>query len=122
MGLLSGFNLGTSRASIARAALDSIAHQIADVVDAIDRSGTRVSRLFVDGGPTRNNQLMQFEADMIGRLVLRGKTTELSALGASRSSCRAEGRIVGPCDQLAEAGAAWRDVFEPRLDPGEAPD
>jgi len=116
VGLLSGFNLGTSRASIARAALDSIAHQIADVVDAIDRSGTRVSRLFVDGGPTRNNQLMQFEADMIGRLVLRGRTTELSALGVAHLAGLKAG--LWDHDQLAGLERP-HDVFEPRLDPGE---
>ena len=56
-GLISGLSLATSRASLARAALDSIAHQICDVLDAMDRSGTPVRRLFVDGGPTRNDEL-----------------------------------------------------------------
>ena len=51
-----GFSFGATRAPFARAALDSIAHQIADVVDAFRLSGAPVERLLVDGGPTRNDQ------------------------------------------------------------------
>jgi glycerol kinase len=60
-----GFSFGVTRAPFARAAIDSIAHQIADVVDAFRASGAPVERLLVDGGPTRNDQRMQFEADMV---------------------------------------------------------
>lgn len=81
--LLSGMTLGSSRNVVARAALDSIAHQIADVVEAVRASGVPADRLMVDGGPTRNDQLMQFEADLMGVPVLRTETTELSALGAA---------------------------------------
>jgi glycerol kinase len=83
VGLLSGVSLGSGRSVIARAALDSIAHQIADVVDAVRESGVLVDRLMVDGGPTRNDQLVQFEADMVGVSVFRTETSELSALGAA---------------------------------------
>lgn len=109
--LLSGFTLGTTRASLARAALDSIAHQIADVIDALERGGTNLSRLFVDGGPTKNDQLMQFEADMIGRPVQRSTTAELSALGAAHLA----GLGAGFWDhaQLADI-KRQRDIFEPR--------
>ena len=80
---LTGFSLGTSRAVVARAALDSIVHQIADVVEAVRASGLPVDALHVDGGPTRNDDLMQFEADMIGAPVIRTLLAELSALGAA---------------------------------------
>nr|WP_298683545.1 FGGY family carbohydrate kinase [uncultured Dongia sp.] len=88
---LSGFTIGSGRAPVARAALDSIAHQIADLVEAVSASGVTVDRLHVDGGPTRNNQLMQFEADMIGLPVHRAETAELSALGAAHLAGHAAG-------------------------------
>jgi glycerol kinase len=78
-----GFSFGATRAPFARAALDSIAHQIADVVDAFRFSGAPVEHLLVDGGPTRNDQLMQFEADMTGLPVERTPVAELSALGVA---------------------------------------
>ena len=78
-----GFSFGATRAAFARAALDSIAHQIADVVDAFRASGAPVDRLLVDGGPTRNDQLMQFEADMVGVPVERTDVAELSAMGVA---------------------------------------
>ena len=68
---MTGFAFGVTRAPLARAALDSIAHQIADVLDAERAFGAKVDRLLVDGGPTRNDQLMQFEADMVGVPVKR---------------------------------------------------
>lgn len=80
---ISGFAFGVTRAPFARAALDSIAHQIADVVDAVRASGAPVERLLVDGGPTRNDQLMQFEADMVGAPVERTEVAELSAMGVA---------------------------------------
>jgi glycerol kinase len=79
-----GFSFGVTRAPFARAALDSIAHQIADVVDAFRASGAPVERLLVDGGPTRNDQLMQLEADMVGAPVERTPVAELSAMGAAQ--------------------------------------
>jgi glycerol kinase len=78
-----GFSFGLTRAPFARAALDSIAHQIADVLDAVRATGAMVERLLVDGGPTRNDQLMQFEADMIGAPVERTPVAELSAMGVA---------------------------------------
>jgi glycerol kinase len=78
-----GFTFGITRAPFARAALDSIAHQIADVLDAVRACGAPVDRLLVDGGPTRNDQLMQFEADMVGVPVERTSVAELSAMGVA---------------------------------------
>lgn len=83
VGTVSGVTFGVTRAPFARAALDSIAHQIADVLDAVHASGTPVERLLVDGGPTRNDQLMQFEADMINAPVERTGVAELSAMGVA---------------------------------------
>jgi glycerol kinase len=83
VGIVSGVTFGVTRAPVARAALDSIAHQIADVVDAVRASGAPVDRLLVDGGPTRNDQLMQFEADMVGVPVERTDVAELSAMGVA---------------------------------------
>lgn len=116
VGLLTGITLGTDRNAIARAAIDSIAHQIADVVEALERSGSPVHRLHVDGGPTRNDQLMQMEADMIGWPVLRGHTAELSALGVAHLA----GLKAGFWDAGALAGLDRpRDVFEPSMRPAE---
>ncbi|HZZ61760.1 MAG TPA: FGGY family carbohydrate kinase [Roseiarcus sp.] len=83
VGIVSGVTFGVTRIPLARAALDSIAHQIADVLDAVWASGAPVERLLVDGGPTRNNQLMQFEADMVGVPVERTDVAELSAMGVA---------------------------------------
>ncbi|ODN70695.1 FGGY family carbohydrate kinase [Methylobrevis pamukkalensis] len=79
----SGFTLGSGRKELARAALESIAHQIADLADAVTGSNVTIDRLHVDGGPTRNDHLMQIEADLIGLPVERTDTAELSALGAA---------------------------------------
>lgn len=109
---LSGFALGTSRAVVARAALDSIAHQIADVIDAVRGSGVPVDVLHVDGGPTRNDRLMAFEADMTGVPVARTATAELSALGAAHLSGLSAGVFtVDGLKRLDRGG----DVFRPRL-------
>lgn len=114
VGLLTGVTLGTDRNCIARAAIDSIAHQITDVVEALERSGSPVRRLHVDGGPTRNDQLMQMEADMIGRPILRGHTAELSALGVAHLA----GLKAGLWNAGRLAGLERpRDVFEPSMQP-----
>ena len=83
VGLLSNLTLGTSREALARAALDSVAHQVADLVDAIGHSVGEVEAVFVDGGPTRSDGLMQMQADRIGRTVWRAGEPELSALGVA---------------------------------------
>lgn len=82
-GMLTGLTLGSDRPALARAALESIPHQVADVVDAVDRSVGRVTVLHADGGPTRNRTLMRLQAELIGRPVARSLTAELSALGAA---------------------------------------
>lgn len=83
-GLISGLALGTKPAHLARAAIDAIAHQVADVFEAMaDDLGAPLAELSADGGASRNDALMQFQADIIGRPVRRGSRAEVSALGAA---------------------------------------
>ncbi len=83
-GNISGLCRSHTSAHLARAAVDAIAYQIADVFFAMERSGDIViPALHADGGATRNSSLMQFQADTLGRPVLRSVDEELSAIGAS---------------------------------------
>jgi glycerol kinase len=111
--LLSGFTLGTPRAAVARAALESIPHQITDVLDVVDRSVGHAGELFTDGGATRNPVLMQLQADLAGRPVLRSATAELSALGVAHMAGLGAG--FWTMEQL-EALPRERQRFEPRVD------
>lgn len=83
VGLISGLTLASDRSNILAAALDSIAHQVADVVDAMDASVSGVRRLLLDGGPSRNAQLRTTLAGYIGRPVVHCADPELSALGVA---------------------------------------
>ena len=83
VGLLSNLTLGSTRASLARAALDSMVFQVADVVEAIARSVGEVREIYVDGGPTRTDGLMQMQADQLGGVIFRSAEAELSALGVA---------------------------------------
>ena len=116
VGVLSHFTLGTSRAAIARAAFDSIAHQIADVVERVAPGQVGAGPLYVDGGPTRNDTLMQSEADLLGRPVWRSRTAELSALGVVHLAGLGAG--VWTRDDLARRRAD-PDVFRPAMTPTE---
>lgn len=81
---LSGMPRNTTKAHIVRAALESIAYQVKDLVDLMGSQGDiRLKQLNVDGGPTRNDFLMQFQADMIQGKVICSKIEEFSALGAT---------------------------------------
>jgi glycerol kinase len=81
---LSGMSRNTTKAHIVRAALESIAYQVKDLVDLmIEKGGIGLLELRVDGGPTRNDFLMQFQADMIGKDVIRAGIEEISALGSA---------------------------------------
>lgn len=84
-GIIAGFSLGTSREHVARAALESIPFQIEDVLQRADMvAGTRIEVVLVDGGPSRNDWLMQRQADLSQRVVRRPQETGLSALGAAQ--------------------------------------
>ncbi len=80
--LICGMNRGTNKAHIVRAALESIAYQVKDLMDLIQSSGVNLKELRVDGGPVKNNFLMQFQADMLQAKINRSPIQEASALGA----------------------------------------
>jgi glycerol kinase len=81
---LSGMARSTTKAHIVRAALESIAYQIKDLIDLMmEKGGIELMELRVDGGATRNDFLMQFQADMIGKDVVRSAIAEISALGST---------------------------------------
>ena len=83
-GVLVGLTRGSSAAHIARATLEGIAFQTMDIVAAMERdAGILISELKVDGGASRNNLLMQFQADILGTEVIRPKVTEITGLGAA---------------------------------------
>ena len=113
-GAIVGITRGTTRAHLVRAALEAIAFQTRDVIDAMEaESGVSLPELRVDGGAAANNLLMQIQADMLGRPVVRPAVTETTALGAAYLAGLAVGFWRGQ-DELA---ANWRvdKRFEPRL-------
>lgn len=113
-GLLIGMTRGTTRAHIARAALDAIAWQVADVFEAMRQDvAVPLRELRVDGGASRNDLLMQMQADALGVSVLRPVQTETTAWGVAALAGLATGLWSG-ADELA---ALWRldKRFEPQL-------
>lgn len=111
---LSGMTRGTTRAHIARAALDAIAAQTVDVLDAMQKdSGVTLTELRVDGGAARNDMLMQLQADLLGVPVVRPTITETTALGAAYLA----GLAVGVWTSTDEIAAHWQleRRFEPAL-------
>jgi len=112
-GMMVGLTRGTTRAHIARATLESIAFQTRDVLEAIEKeSGIRLASLRADGGASRNDLLMQIQADVIGRPVVRSAITETTALGAAYLA----GLGVGIWKSLDDIAHRWRAdrTFEPR--------
>lgn len=94
-GVLLGVTAGTTRAHLARAALDAVAHQVVDVVEAIESDGlVHIDALRADGGATRSPLLMQIQADLLARPVLVGDAPEASALGAAALARRTLGHHV----------------------------
>lgn len=96
-GVIAGLTLSTALADIASAGLDSIAMQVADIVDAMRASGVHVDNLRADGGATRNADLMQRQADFAGARIAVSTVAELSAVGAANFA----GRTVGFWDDAA---------------------
>ena len=104
-GVICGVTRGTTAAHIARAALEGIAFQTMDIVGAMERdAGIRLSELKVDGGASRNNLMMQFQADILGTSVIRPQVTETTAMGA----CYLAGLAVGYWDSLEEIRRQWK--------------
>lgn len=117
-GLLTGITRGTTRAHLARATLESIAYQIRDVFDALEvDTDARLEILHADGGASQNDVLMQFQADMLARPVLRNRSADVSALGAAYLA----GLTVGLWKSENEISNLPRptDLFEPKMDESE---
>jgi glycerol kinase len=117
-GAIVGLTRGSGRAHLARAALESIAYQSRDIVEAMKRdSGIELSELRVDGGASRNDLLMQFQADMLGVPVDRPSMVETTAAGSAFLAGLAVGLWSSP-EELATARNAERR-FEPTMDSGK---
>lgn len=116
-GLLIGLRRDTKPGHIARAALESIAFQVADVLKAVESETTPLAALRVDGGASVNNLLMQFQADLLGVPVVRPQVTETTALGAAYLAGLATGFWAGPAELRVKRQGDVR--FEPKMDAGE---
>jgi glycerol kinase len=113
-GALVGITRGTSRAHIARAALESIAFQSAELLEAMQKdSGQPLAELRVDGGAAANDLLMQFQADLLGVPVVRPRVLETTALGAAYLA----GLTVNLWKSREELAAHWKveKRFEPQM-------
>lgn len=117
-GALFGLTRGTTAGHIARAAVESIAYQVADLLDAMRAdSGDAVQELRVDGGAAANDSLMQFQADILGVPVVRPAVTETTALGAAYLAGLAVGFWTRDSLQ-SKLGTSRR--FEPKMKTSEA--
>ena len=104
-GVICGITRGSTSAHIARAALEGIAFQTMDIVNAMEKdAGVKLSELKVDGGASRNNLMMQFQADILGTNVIRPEVTETTAMGA----CYLAGLAVGFWSSLDEIKKQWK--------------
>lgn len=118
-GTIVGLTRGTTSAHLARAALEGIAFQVADVLTAMESdSGIGIRELRVDGGACANNLLMQFQADIMQSPVVRPHVIETTALGAAFFA----GLAVGFWNSVDEIQSIWQAerVFEPKMKPDEA--
>jgi glycerol kinase len=117
-GAIVGITRGTTRADVVRAALDSIAYQVRDVIVAMEAdTGRSLAELRADGGAAANRYLMQFQADILGTPVRRPKMAETTAYGAAMLAGLATG-VWSSQDELAalQKGA---DIFRPQIDDAE---
>jgi len=117
-GMLIGLRRDTQPGHIARAALEAIAFQVADVLDAVHSEANMLpDALRVDGGAAVNDLLMQFQADLLGMPVVRPQVTETTALGAAYLAGLATGFWDSPEELRRSRAGDTR--FEPRMDAGE---
>jgi glycerol kinase len=117
-GTIVGITRGSTSAHIARAALDSIAYQTLEVLLAMQKdSGIDIRELRVDGGATVNNQLMQFQSDLLQTKVIRPKITETTALGAAYLA----GLAVNYWSDINEIRQQWQidRTFSPQIEKSE---
>ena len=113
-GMIIGLGRGTTPGHIARAALEAIAYQVADVLDAVEsETSTPLGALRVDGGAAVNDLLMQFQANILGVPVVRPLVTETTALGAAYLAGLATGFWASPTDLIAKREGDVR--FEPQM-------
>src|SRR5947209_7668640 len=113
-GAIVGLTRGTTRAHLARAALESMCYQTRDVVEAMERdSGIQLKEVRVDGGAVGNSFLMQFQADILGVAVVVPEVTETTAAGAAYLA----GLAVGFWEGRDEVAARWKVArrYEPRM-------
>lgn len=113
-GAFFGITRGTTKAHIIRAALEAIAYQVRDVLEAMEEdSGIHLSELRVDGGAARNDFLLQFQADILGTTVVRPNLTETTALGAAYLA----GLAIGYWKDRQEIKQAWSidRTFTPQI-------
>lgn len=113
-GSVFGLTRGSNTSHIARAALDSIAYQVSDVLKAMEAdSGIKIKELRVDGGATVNNNLMQFQSDILSCNVVRPKITETTALGAAYLA----GLAVGYWKNISEIQQQWQldKTYTPKM-------
>jgi glycerol kinase len=118
-GSIFGITRGTTAGHLARAAVESIAYQVADLADAMQRdAGTPLPELRVDGGAAANDALMQFQADIMSIPVVRPSVTETTALGAAYLA----GLAVGYWKSTSELGKldSAERRFEPAMPPAQA--
>ena len=114
-GAVFGLTRGSTKAHLARATLDSIAHQTVDVMRAMEvDSGVPITQLRVDGGATGNDLLMQYQSDILNREVVRPEVTETTALGAAYLA----GIAVGYWSDTADIAAQWKSerTFQPQME------
>lgn len=117
-GAIVGLTRGATRAHLARAALEGIAYQVADILQAMQKdAGVKLKELRVDGGASNNALLMQFQADLLGVPVLRPAVTETTALGAAALA----GLAVGAWSGARELDRAWEAEarFTSRMKPAQ---
>ncbi|MGL5957627.1 MAG: glycerol kinase GlpK [Phocaeicola sp.] len=113
-GAIYGISRGTTTAHIARAALEGIAFQTMDIVEAMQKdSGIPLKELKVDGGASQNNLLMQMQANILDTTVIRPKVTEITALGAAYLA----GLAVGYWGSIDEIQQQWKE--DARFSPNE---
>lgn len=128
---ISGMTLNTSKAHVLRAGLESIAYQVKDLIDMMTaQAGIELKGLRVDGGPTKNQFLMQFQADMLQTVINRSEIEEASALGAvvmngfarkkwtefqEASALRTVDNCITPCMKIGEQEilyGGWREAVK----------
>ncbi|MEE2827685.1 MAG: glycerol kinase GlpK [Myxococcota bacterium] len=117
-GLITGLDRGVTRGHLARATLEGVALQNADILKAMEAdSGVELSSLKVDGGAAANSLLMQFQSDILNVPIVRPRMLETTALGAGLLA----GLATGVWSSRLEASEAWEadQVFEPSMDPEE---